>query len=146
MEIPSYTSNIQPYGSQSGTKIATESETAKSVSTRQDETSHTNKLVEQEKQQAAAEKAAVKQVEERDRLSEEQKSKLMEQMNQFVSSLNKGLSFRVDEESGRDIVTIYDTDTGDVIRQIPEEEILEVIRRLDKEREHRIGNLLMTKV
>ncbi len=32
MEIPSYASNIQPYGSQSGIKIASENDNAKSVS------------------------------------------------------------------------------------------------------------------
>lgn len=51
-------------------------------------------------------------------------------MNEFVSSINKGVAFRVDEESGRDVVTIYETNTGDVIRQFPDEELLVVLRRL----------------
>ncbi len=55
---------------------------------------------------------------------------MVEQMNEFVSSINKGVAFRVDEESGRDVVTIYETNTGDVIRQFPDEELLVVLRRL----------------
>ena len=55
---------------------------------------------------------------------------MVQQMNDFISSINTGLSFRVDEESGRDVVTIYEADTGDIIRQIPDEEMLEILRRL----------------
>lgn len=51
-------------------------------------------------------------------------------MNEFISSINKGVSFKVDEESGRDVVTIYEATTGDIIRQIPDEEMLEILRRL----------------
>ena len=36
-------------------------------------------------------------------------------------------------------MTIYEASTGDVIRQIPEEEMLEVLRRLAKEQDHRSG-------
>ena len=50
--------------------------------------------------------------------------------DRFVTSINKGVAFRVDEESGRDVVTIYEATTGDVIRQIPDEEMLEILRRL----------------
>ena len=51
-------------------------------------------------------------------------------MNEFISSINKGVAFKVDEESGRDVVTIYEATTGDIIRQIPDEEMLEILRRL----------------
>ncbi|CSI80845.1 flagellar protein FlaG [Vibrio cholerae] len=43
------------------------------------------------------------------------------------------------------MVTIYEASTGDIIRQIPEEEMLEVLRRLAREQDHRSG-LLMAKV
>ncbi len=64
-------------------------------------------------------------------------------MNDFVTSINKGLAFRVDEESGREVVTIYEAKTGDIIRQIPEEEMLEVLRRLAKEQNHKSGLLVV---
>jgi flagellar protein FlaG len=144
MEISSYTSNIQPYGSQGGTKFASDSEPAKSIS----ENSQANRTDDtpQKKIDNTSEsvEVAVKMAKQRERLNEEQRAKMMEQMQNFVSSINKGLSFRVDQESGREIVTIYEADTGDVIRQIPEEEMLEVLRRLAKERDHHSG-LLMAK-
>ncbi|MEK2434534.1 flagellar protein FlaG [Vibrio cholerae] len=153
MEIPSYTSNIQPYGSQSGTKIASENDNAKSVSLSGDNSrsvSRTDKLSEhfseqvRARQQESAE-TAMAQAKQRQRLNEEQLAKMVEQMNEFVKSINKGLSFRLDRESGREVVTIYEASTGDIIRQIPEEEMLEVLRRLAREQDHRSG-LLMAKV
>lgn len=126
MDIPSYTSNIQPYGLESGTKIASNNENAQldsilkepPVSERINAQSvqSVEKLVEASK--------------EREKLNRETRERLVEQMNDFISSINKGLSFRVDEASGRDVVTIYEADTGDIIRQIPDEEVLEIVRRL----------------
>ena len=70
---------------------------------------------------------------------------MVEQVSDFVKSINKGLSFRMDEESGRDLVTVYEASTGDIIRQIPEEEMLEVLRRLSRQQDHKSG-LLSAKV
>ena len=149
MEISSYTSNIQPYGSQSGTKLASESDSTRSTQApRETERSEklSEKISEQAKERQAESVAAAKELaRDRERISEDQRAKVMEQMQEFVSSINKGLSFRFDEASGRDVVTIYEADTGDVIRQIPEEEMLEVLRRLARDSDHRSG-LLMTKV
>ncbi|MDW2313569.1 flagellar protein FlaG, partial [Vibrio sp. 1075] len=72
----------------------------------------------------------IEMAESRQVLNREEREKMVEQMNEFVSSINKGVAFRVDEESGRDVVTIYETNTGDVIRQFPDEEMLVVLRRL----------------
>ncbi|MGC9552078.1 flagellar protein FlaG, partial [Vibrio metoecus] len=88
---------------------------------------------------------AMEHARQRQRLNEEQLAKMVDQMNEFVKSINKGLSFRLDQESGREVVTIYEASTGDIIRQIPEEEMLEVLRRLAREQDHRSG-LLMAKV
>ncbi|ENM5730397.1 flagellar protein FlaG [Vibrio mimicus] len=153
MEIPSYASNIQPYGSQSGIKIASENDNAKSVSLSGDNSrsvSRTDKLSEHFSEQVRARQqesveTAMEQAKQRQRLNEEQLAKMVDQMNEFVKSINKGLSFRLDQESGREVVTIYEASTGDIIRQIPEEEMLEVLRRLAREQDHRSG-LLMAKV
>ncbi|HAS3292961.1 TPA: flagellar protein FlaG, partial [Vibrio cholerae] len=126
---------------------------AKSVSLSGDNSrsvSRTDKLSEhfseqvRARQQESAE-TAMAQAKQRQRLNEEQLAKMVEQMNEFVKSINKGLSFRLDRESGREVVTIYEASTGDIIRQIPEEEMLEVLRRLAREQDHRSG-LLMAKV
>ena len=79
---------------------------------------------------AQAVERVIEATKEREKLNREERERVVEQVNDFISSINKGLSFRVDEESGRDVVTIYEADTGDIIRQIPDEELLEILRRL----------------
>ncbi|WP_346351805.1 flagellar protein FlaG [Oceanimonas sp. AH20CE76] len=63
-------------------------------------------------------------------LSGEQLEQMAEQMDSFIGTFNRGLKFRVDEDSGRNVVTVVDNDSGDIIRQIPTEELLQVITRL----------------
>lgn len=151
MEVPSYTSNIQPYSSQSGIKLASENESVKSASdsredyrpVRRTEKTSEHATEQLKRSQNQMLEAAVEQSRERERVNEEQRAKIVERMNDFVNSINKGLAFRVDEESGREVVTIYEAKTGDIIRQIPEEEMLEVLRRLAKEQNHKSGLLVV---
>ena len=49
---------------------------------------------------------------------------------EFVSSRERDLSFRVDEDSGRTVITVSDAREGTVIRQIPGEEVLAVAARI----------------
>lgn len=148
MEIPSYnTSNIQSFGSQSGIKIAStngEGATATEKSSLAMEQAARTEKSQQPKVDTSSDavEAAMKLAKEREKLNQEQRDKIMEEMQNFVSSINKNLSFRVDQESGRDVVTIYEAKTGDVIRQFPEEEMLEVLRRLANDRGHHSGLLL----
>jgi len=125
MDIHSNTSNVQPYGSESGTKVASKYNSMQQVSSRREQASSEAR----DKATLAVEKA-IQASREREKLNSEERQKVVEEMNAFISSINRGLSFRVDEESGRDVVTIYEADTGDIIRQIPDEEMLEILRRL----------------
>ncbi|TVU59534.1 flagellar protein FlaG [Vibrio atlanticus] len=127
MEIPSNASNIQPYGSPNGIKIASdEGSSASSISRLKEVTSYGK--VEKSKEETT--EAAIQLAQARQELNDEERVKMVEKVNEFISSLNKGVAFKVDEESGRDVVTIYETTTGDIIRQIPDEEMLEILRRL----------------
>lgn len=126
MEISSYTSNIQPYGSESGTKIASKNDGVQLDSLIKEP--QVNEKVSESAAQAV--EKVIEATKEREKLNREERERLVDEMNDFISSINKGLSFRVDEESGRDVVTIYEADTGDIIRQIPDEELLEILRRL----------------
>ena len=143
MEMASYTSNIQPYGYTGGTKIASDGEDAKNVVTNitdkavpaADATKSGPTQVTQVKEEKPTEKIpenklVEKIVEKRIELNKKELEKMVEEMDHFVNSINTGLSFRIDEELGRDVVTIYEASTGDVIRQIPDEEMLVVLRRL----------------
>ena len=52
----------------------------------------------------------------------------VERMNNEMQDANRGLRFSVDDESGRIVVKVVDTDTDEVIRQIPAEEMLALAR------------------
>lgn len=56
-------------------------------------------------------------------------------MNDHIQNLQRNLQFTVDEESGKDVVTVVDSETDEVIRQIPSEEALELARRLHENEE-----------
>jgi flagellar protein FlaG len=52
------------------------------------------------------------------------------QLETFMQSMNRYLEFRVDQDSGRTIVTVKDKSTGEVVRQIPSEEVLRLAHNL----------------
>lgn len=54
------------------------------------------------------------------------------QINDFVQSKNRQLNFSVDEDSGRQVIKVTDAHSGDVIRQIPTEEVLKLSARLEE--------------
>ncbi|WP_259396230.1 flagellar protein FlaG [Shewanella sp. SG44-6] len=62
-----------------------------------------------------------------------------EELNQAVSDIaasmnvmQKGLSFKVDEDSGIQVVKVIDVTTGELIRQIPNEEALDIAKKLNE--------------
>jgi flagellar protein FlaG len=48
------------------------------------------------------------------------------EINNFVQNVQRDLSFNLDEASGRAIIRVVDRDSGDLIRQIPTEEVLAI--------------------
>lgn len=52
------------------------------------------------------------------------------EIEQFLQSQNRNLAFSVDQSTERSVVTVTEADSGDVIRQIPSEEILRLAERL----------------
>lgn len=47
-------------------------------------------------------------------------------VRKFVSSVQRELQFTVDEDSGRTIITVIDSESGKIVRQIPPEEVLQI--------------------
>ena len=45
-------------------------------------------------------------------------------LERFARAVRRELEFRVDEESGRTIITVRNKETGEIVRQIPAEEVL----------------------
>jgi flagellar protein FlaG len=54
----------------------------------------------------------------------------VEQINDYFQSMGRDLNFKVDDESGRTIITVLDSETKEVIRQIPPEEVLQLAMHL----------------
>ena len=52
--------------------------------------------------------------------------------NEFVGSINDALQFSIDDETGKTIVKVIDTNTKEVIKQIPSEEMIAIAKALDK--------------
>lgn len=55
-----------------------------------------------------------------------QLQRLINSMNKAIQQNNSNLEFSMDSESQRILVKLIDTSTGDVIRQIPSEEVLAI--------------------
>jgi flagellar protein FlaG len=51
-------------------------------------------------------------------------------MNEYVQAEQRTIHFSIDEDSGKEVVTVLDRTTDEVIRQMPSEEVLVFARRL----------------
>lgn len=49
----------------------------------------------------------------------------------FVQSVKRNLNFSIDDSSGQVVVKVIDGDSGEVVRQIPSEEVLKLAARLE---------------
>lgn len=56
--------------------------------------------------------------------------RIAQQIESYLQRNGRTLDFRVDESTGRAVITVRDTHTGEVIRQIPDEEALRIARTL----------------
>ncbi|GLQ01075.1 hypothetical protein GCM10007891_29280 [Methylophaga thalassica] len=63
------------------------------------------------------------------------------QLNDYMQNMNRNLQFSVDDTSGDTVIKVIDSETEEVVRQIPSEEILEARHAIEKYR----GILLETK-
>ncbi|MCX7172128.1 MAG: flagellar protein FlaG [Proteobacteria bacterium] len=65
-------------------------------------------------------------------LSSEQVKQAMEKLKVAVAPMAQNLQFSMDQGSGQTVITVVDTNTKEIIRQIPSEEMLQRSRTLDK--------------
>ncbi|WP_105190536.1 flagellar protein FlaG [Pseudoalteromonas sp. T1lg48] len=63
-------------------------------------------------------------------LTSQQLEKVAQQLQTFVSEMNKSLEFYVHEESGRDVIQVIDKNSGELVKQYPSQEVLDVVGRL----------------
>ena len=62
--------------------------------------------------------------------TEEEVTEVVNRMNDFVQSIQRDLSFSVDDETGHEIVQVIDTETSKIVRQIPSEEFLQISKSI----------------
>ncbi|MEY4377150.1 MAG: hypothetical protein RJB26_1700 [Pseudomonadota bacterium] len=55
---------------------------------------------------------------------------IVQNLNQFMTANRRDLVFRVDEGSGRLVITVMNPETGEVVRQIPPDELLSVAKTM----------------
>lgn len=67
---------------------------------------------------------------------------LTQNISDFIQVIQRDLAFSVEEETGQKIIKVHDRETGDLIRQIPSEEVVEISRRIG---EQATGLLFKTK-
>ncbi|AWM90975.1 flagellar biosynthesis protein FlaG [Pseudomonas sp. 31-12] len=76
--------------------------------------------------------APVKDEQKKDAVSEQDKLKMaVQEIEKFVQSVKRNLEFSIDEPSGKVIVKVIASDSGEVVRQIPNEEVLKLANSLN---------------
>ncbi len=79
------------------------------------------------------------QIKEEKNIEEEQKEKkeiqvsqdLLDELEHDINTIhNVGLEFSMHEESGRNVIKVVEKDTGNLIRQIPPDEVLDLVVRM----------------
>ena len=66
-------------------------------------------------------------------------AKAAAQLQDFVSSMGRNLNFSIDESTGYNVVRVVNPDTGELIRQLPSEELLKISRDFQ-----RLNNVLVS--
>jgi flagellar protein FlaG len=77
--------------------------------------------------------------------SQEELEAALTDVAEFVQAKNQDLSFSFDDEANRSIIKVTDTESGDVIRQIPSEEVIKLSERI-RDLQTDVGNTVGTGV
>jgi len=60
----------------------------------------------------------------------------LDEVNQAVQKVAPGLEFSIDKQLGSTVIKVVDSQTKEVLRQIPGEEVLRIARAIDKMQGH----------
>lgn len=66
------------------------------------------------------------------KVSREKIDKVVSELKDFVQTMQRDLNFHVDDATGRVVIRVVESSTNKVVRQIPEEEVLALARRLEE--------------
>lgn len=66
----------------------------------------------------------------RSQLNKQDLTQVMDRLNELVQSIRRELNFSVDEDSGHTVIKVIDSETQEVLRQIPPEDVLTLLQHL----------------
>jgi flagellar protein FlaG len=61
---------------------------------------------------------------------QERLDRVVSQMNDFIQSEQRDLRFQIDEQSGETVISVLERESGELIRQIPNEDFLKLARQV----------------
>jgi len=92
-----------------------------------------------ERQNLAEMKATANQVE----VTRETLERVVSDLKDYVQNMQRDLNFHVDGGTGELVIKVIDSSTSELIRQIPEEEVLSLARRMREMVEDRPKGMLL---
>lgn len=86
----------------------------------------TSNAADQQRQEVAITRMHAEQVE----ISRDELENVVSQLQDYVQSIQRDMQFHIDDATGRVIVQVIDSNSKEVVRQIPSEEMLAIARHL----------------
>lgn len=77
-------------------------------------------------------------------ISAEKVKEVVEQLNNHAQAVNRDLQFSVDDESGRTVIKVINSETAELVRQIPSEEVLRLSQTIRETIEGNKGIIVQT--
>lgn len=77
-------------------------------------------------------------------VSEEKAREVVEQLNNHAQLVNRDLHFSVDDDSGRTVIKVVNSETAELIRQIPSEEVLKLSETIRESVDSSTGVIVQT--
>lgn len=68
-----------------------------------------------------------------EQVDDESVESAVSKLNEYVQNTSRTLNFQVDDDSGKTVIKVYDRESDKLIRQIPNELVLELARKLNEE-------------
>ena len=78
------------------------------------------------------------------KVSAEELQNVVEQLNDHVQMVQRDLHFSVDDDSGRTVIRVVNSETAELVRQIPSEEVLQISRSLKEQVDGITGLIVQT--
>jgi len=55
----------------------------------------------------------------------------VDRLNQSLKEMNRDVNFSVDSSTGKDVVRVFNSNTGELVRQLPNDEMLNFVKNLE---------------